>query len=209
MDIQTSHTHVCSDHDHVISFYTYPDNPAGEVFNPEITDPSTYSDRAFLPNADYIGLKGDIKIVYTISSLGELARLRSVLGSENIRYEETPDTLTVYVDFDDYPSNEAVSCTCPWISLVFDRELWSDTKDAIITRIVTDGEYTKAKYKITEPLTLSSPTTKHVFVYEGSCTINGQRLDVPIDKHTSIQFEGSVSIVPDSSTLLVVFEAST
>lgn len=207
MDVQASYTIVCSDHDHEIRFYTYPnDINIGDMSSSEMLEQAAYSDTMFLPKADYIGLKGDIKIIYDITSPSELTRLKFELDTNNVQYKETLDQLTVYLDFDNIESNVPTECLSPWISSILTRTIMSGTKDAIFVRIVVDGDYVKTKYKLTEPLALSTPTKKYVFVFDGSCTINGQRLELANNKHAVIHFEGSVSIVPDSSSLVVVFE---
>ena len=207
MDVQASYVVVCPEHDHVIKFHAYPDGiNVADMPSSEIVDQSAYSEEIFLPSADYIGLKGDIKIEYNINSLGELTRLKGALSSHTITYDETPDMLTVYLDFDDIEPNVPTECVSPWASPIFTRTVVSNTKDSIFVRILKEGNFVKTKYKLTEPLYLTSSTTKHVLVFEGSCTINGHRIELSDNKQTVIQFDSAVSIVPDTSSLVVVLE---
>ena len=199
--IQTLYmSEISDDHDHDISFSTL---IAG-------TTPVRMDHIELSNNTLYVAFCGNPTINYTFneSNSVEIARLKNLANTDPhiIKVEKEDNTVTLYTDFDNTPTNELLPITSPWISQYVPYKITSSTTIPIITRLVynvEDSTVVSSQYCVLENGSVKIKTdTSKIICATGSIKINGEDVQGELVK----QITGNVDISATDKAGVIIIE---
>lgn len=202
--IQTSKPIISSDHDHIISFFTY------DVETESLPRINTLGASN---NVLYVVFAGDPVIKYTFASntSSEITRLKKLANTHPYvtSVVVSGNEVTLNTDFDKTPTNKFLSIDSSWVSPNADYSISTKATQAIITRFEFDPEGTKVVgsqycWLDNDTMEINTPTNKLIYSIE-DVIVNEAELKAGQTRY----IVGNTSITSESKTGIIVVEYTT